>query len=311
MRNLENATFRRALGPLAPRAERLPAVARVPLDAFLHFSAGDGWAIASHIALSMLMSLFPFLIVVTALAGLLGSKSLADEAGRLLLETWPSQVATPIADEIQRVATSTRGGTLTIGVVLAVYFASSGVESLRIGLNRAYGAEETRSWWLLRIESIFYVLGSAIALLALAVLVVLGPLITDTATRYFAWFEPFQLIVTVMRFAVATVVLAVTLFAIHNWLPAGKRRFAETVPGVLVTLVLWLVAGAAFGRYLAAFADRYVLTYAGLASAMIALVFLYFSAVIFIYGGELNAAIERASPRPLAAPPPEPARHRP
>lgn len=294
MSDLENATFRRTLGPLASWAERLPAVVRVPLDAFLHFSSGDGWAIASHIALSALMSLFPFLIVVTALAGLLGSKSLADEAGRLLLETWPPEVATPIANEIQRVAASTRTGTLTLGVILAIYFASSGIESLRIGLNRAYGLEETRSWWVLRLESILYVLGSAIALLALAVLVVFGPLITDAAARYFSWFEPFQSIATIARFALATIVLGATLFAIHDWLPAGKRRIEEMVPGVVVTLALWLIAGAAFGRYLAAFADRYALTYAGLASAMIALVFLYFTAVIFIFGGEFNAAIVRA-----------------
>lgn len=297
MSDMENATFRRTLGPYASWAERLPTVLRIPLDAFLHFNAGDGWAIASHIALTTLMSLFPFLIVVTALAGILGSKRLADEAGRLLLDVWPEQVATPIANEIHRVAASAQGGVLTIGVVLAVFFASSGIESLRIGLNRAYGVEETRSWWLLRLESIFYMLGSAVALLALAVLVVFGPLITEAATRSLAWFEPFLSVITIVRFSVATIVLALTLFAIHNWLPAGRRFFAETVPGVLVTLVLWLFAGAAFGRYLAAFSDRYVLTYAGLASVMIALAFLYFTAVIFIYGGELNAAIGRAFPK--------------
>jgi membrane protein len=61
-----------------------------------------------------------------------------------------------------------------------------------------------------------------------------------------------------------------------------------------VTIVLWVIGGAAFGLYLAQYANRYVTTYAGLASAMIALVFLYLSAAIFIYGGELNAAILRA-----------------
>ena len=78
-RNSNDAVFRRVLGPLAPGAERLPYVFRIPLDAFLRFNEGDGWAIASHIALSTLMSLFPFLIIVTALAGLFGSKDLADE----------------------------------------------------------------------------------------------------------------------------------------------------------------------------------------------------------------------------------------
>ncbi len=297
-RNSNDPAFR-ALGRLAPWARRLPRVFRIPLDAFLRFNEGDGWAISSHIALSTLTSLFPFLIVVTALAGLFGSRQLADEVRRILLDAWPAEVANPIANDLQKVATTAQGGVLTIGTVLTTYFASTGVQSLRIGLNRAYGVRETRVWWLLRIESILYVIGSAIALLALAVFVVFGPLIVEAATRYFAWVEQFAAIVTVARFAVAAVVLAMTLLMVHYWLPAGRRRFAEIVPGVLVTLALWLVAGAAFGRYLAAFADRYAVTYAGLSSAMIALVFLYFSAGIFIYGGELNAAIARArSPGP-------------
>lgn len=297
-RNSNDAVFRRALGRLAPRAERLPDAFRIPLDAFLRFNEGDGWAIASHIALSTLMSLFPFLIVVTALAGLFGSRSLADEVRHILLDAWPEEVATPIANDLQKVATNTQGGTLSVGIVLATYFASSGIESLRIGLNRAYRVTETRGWWRLRLESVLYVIGSAIALLAFSVLVVFGPLIVAAATHYLAWFEQFALIVTVARFTVATVVLAMTLFIVHYWLPAGSRRFVEIVPGVVVTLALWLVAGAAFGRYLATFADRYALTYAGLSSAMIALVFLYFSAGIFIYGGELNAAIARARRSP-------------
>ena len=57
---------------------------------------------------------------------------------------------------------------------------------------------------------------------------------------------------------------------------------------------LWLVFGIAFGRYLTEFARNYVSTYAGLASVMIAVVFLYTVAAIFIFGGELNAALMRA-----------------
>ena len=221
-RNYNDPVFRRALGPWAPWAERLPSVFRVPLEAFLRFNEGDGWAIASHIALSTLMSLFPFLIVVTALAGLFGSKDLADEARHILLDVWPKEVATPIANDLQRVATSTQGSVLTVGMVLTIYFASSGIESLRIGLNRAYGVSETRVWWVLRLESVLYVIASAIALLALSVLVVFGPLIVEAATRYLAWLEQFTLIVTVAQFAIATVVLAVTLLMVHYWLPAGS-----------------------------------------------------------------------------------------
>lgn len=269
--------------------------ARNSAAAFRHFIDDDGWAIASHIALSTLMAMFPFLIVVTALAGFFfGSKELADEAARILLEAWPKQVAAPIALDVTGVLTSTRGDILTLGVLFALYFASSGVEGLRIGLNRAYGVKELRAWWLLRIESIIYVLVGAVAILAFSFLVVLAPLILAKLVLYVPALERFGDLITFARYAVAVAVLVVALMIVHLWLPAGRRRFTEIAPGIVATLVLWLISGAAFGRYLASYAFAYVSMYAGLASAMIALVFLYVCASIFIYGGELNSVISRA-----------------
>jgi membrane protein len=267
---------------------------RAALDAYYGFNANDGWALASHIALSTLMALFPFLIVVTALAAsFLGSKQLADEAARILLETWPREVADPIASEMRNVLTTTRGDVLTIGVAFAIFFASSGVESLRIALNRAYSMTEQRNWLLLRIESILYVLVGAVGLLALAFLIVLAPLAFATASKYAPWLVEVEWNFTVARYGVATLVLIIALVVAHKWLPAGRRRFREIRTGILATLVLWLASGIVFGRYLAEFASTYVSYYAGLASAMIALVFLYLTASIFVYGGELNAALAR------------------
>jgi membrane protein len=102
-------------------------VFHVGMDAFYTFLADDGWAIASHIALSTLMAMFPFLIVLTSLAGFFGSQELADQAAALLLQTWPRQVADTLSGQIHDVLTTTRGDVLTIGAVLAVYFASNGV----------------------------------------------------------------------------------------------------------------------------------------------------------------------------------------
>ena len=275
-----------------------PHPARIALDAYYRFIADDGWAIASHIALSALMALFPFLIVVTSLAAsALGSKALADEVAKLLLEAWPEEVAGPIANEIHKVLTTTRGDVLTVGVALAVYFASSGIESLRIGLNRAYGMMETRNWFLLRLESIGYVLIAALALLALAFLIVLGPLLFATALKYAPYLAPLEWNFTVARYAVTSTVLVVALLIAHKWLPAGQRRFVDILPGIVATLLLWLASAVMFGRYLAEFAYTYVTYYAGLASVMIARVFLYWTASIFVFGGELNAAIGRARDR--------------
>ena len=183
---------------------------------------------------------------------------------------------------------------LTFGVLFALYFASSGVESLRVGLNRAYDMTEPRPWWRLRIKSIAYVLIGAVALLAFAFLVVLAPLIWEKLLLYVPTLAPLSGMITFARYAVAASVLVIALTILHGWLPAGRRSFVEIAPGIIATLSLWLVSGAAFGRYLADYAFAYVTMYAGLASAMIALVFLYVCASIFIFGGELNSAIRNA-----------------
>ena len=267
------------------------------LDAYDRFLADDGWAIASHIALSTLTSLFPFLIFATALGGFFGSKELADQAAEILLDSWPQGVARPIAAEIHNVLTQSRGGLLTIGVVLALYFSSSGIEALRVGLNRAYSEKEMRAWYVLRLESLGYVLVGAFALLALALLVVLAPLafaaIAELAPRLAPLWEGLAL----ARFGVTTLALLAALVIAHKWLPAGKRSFRQIWPGVVFTLALSFLFAFAFGRYLEQFARNYVTTYAGLASVMIALLFLYALASIFVYGGELNAAIRRAHAR--------------
>jgi len=272
------------------------SVPHIVLDALRQFLADDGWAIASHIALSTLMAMFPFLIVVTSLAGFFfGSKELADEAGRILLEAWPKEVAGPIALDVTRVLTNTRADVLTFGSLFALYFASSGVESLRIGLNRAYDMTEARPWWLLRLESIGYVLVGAIAILAFSFLVVLAPFIWSRLVSYVPRLEPLGSLITFARYAVAIAVLAIALAIVHSWLPAGRRSLREIAPGILTTLLLWMIGGAIFGRYLASYAFAYVSMYAGLASAMIALVFLYVCASIFLVGGELNSSIAKTN----------------
>lgn len=266
----------------------------IVMDAVWTFVADDGWAIASHIALSILMSLFPFLIFVTALAAFLDLRPLANETIQLLLDTWPDVVAEPIAREIYNVVNHVRTDLLTFGVAFAIYFSSNGVESLRIGLNRAYGMREQRAWYRLRVESILYVMVGALGMLALSFLVVLGPLLWRIVETNLPAFRHLSHAVTLARYGATSIVLIIGLVVAHKWLPAGSRSIREIAPGIVLTLLLWLGAAGSFGFYLSEFQANYRTTYAGLASVMIALVFLYLTATIFLFGGEFNAAMNRA-----------------
>jgi membrane protein len=279
-----------------PRLKTSYAVARI---AFSRFLLHDGWAIASHIALSVLMSLFPFLILVTALASFFGTGPLADEAADIILEAWPSEVGEPIANEVHRVLTEQRRDILTIGAAFALYFASSGVESLRVGLNRAYGLRETRPWWLTRLESIGFVVGGAFVMLGFAILVVLGPLVWRGVVYWLPKLEPFGWLIDFLRFGIATILIIAGLIIAHKLIPTGRRPWRRILPGAVVTLMLWIAGGVIFGRYLEAYPGAYASMYGGLATAMLTLVFLYILAAIFLYGGELNGTVIAAKKRRL------------
>ena len=182
--------------------------------------------------------------------------------------------------------------------MLALYFASSAVEALRVGLNRAYGLVEPRPWWLLRLQSLALVLLGSLALLALAFLVVLGPLIMAAVESFAPGLTKAHDMLTIARLGVAAFMLAASLLAAHLILPAHRLRLVDLLPGVALTFVASIVFGEAFGAYLSQFVRSYISMYAGLASAMIALVYLYWVALLFIFGGELNAAIMRDRVRP-------------
>ena len=131
--------------------------------------------------------------------------------------------------EIHNVLTQTRGGLLTIGVVLAIYFSSNGVEAIRVALNRAYEARDSRPWWRLRVESISYVLVGAFTLLTLALLVVLAPLIWNAALHFAPGLEPLNRAITLLRLTIASLVLLIALVLAHKFLPAGRRSFRDIV----------------------------------------------------------------------------------
>jgi len=265
---------------------------RIARDALSHFNDDDGWAMASHVAMAVLFAAFPFLIFATSLASFLGAGIVAGPAVDFIFETVPEVIAKPIANEVHSVLSVPRGDILTLGGLLALIFASNGVEALRVALNRAYRQKERRSFLFRRIQSLFFVLLATIALLAISLLLVLAPLAWKIVISYFPAAAELSGQVIVLRYAVVSLILITGLFASHLWLPAGERYFTVLWPGITLTIFASMIGSALFATYLEQFAT-YASTYAGLASGIIALLFLYLLAAFFIIGAEFNAAIGR------------------
>lgn len=269
------------------------SIRRIVYDAVGHFDRADGWALASHVALSSLLALFPFLIFATTLATFLGASEYSETAVQLVFDIWPENIASPIAREVANVLTVPRGGLLTVSAIAAAFFASNGVEALRIALNRAYRVNEKRHFIWLRAQSLIFVVMATAGLLVVSFLLIFAPLLINFAeeiVHWVPWFSDFRAPNDLLRIAIAILLLAIGLFVVHKWLPGGKRDSKSLLPGIVFTIVCWGIGASLFANYLESF-GTYVTTYAGLASIMIALVFLYIIAAIFILGAELNAAI--------------------
>jgi membrane protein len=276
----------------------LRTIYKVIYDAVFHFVEDDGFAMASHVALSTLLAVFPFLIFGTALASFLGASQFSSTAVHLIFDTWPEAIAKPLADQVVQVLTIPRGGLLTISVLAAAYFASNGVEALRISLNRAYRVPETRPWYFNRLASLGYVLIAVLIFAILSILLVAVPLALNYTRQWLPKLADIFDIVFSWRIYGTIFLLLAGLMILHLWLAAGRRRVLDVIPGVILTLVFWSIGALLFAYYLSTFAN-YTATYAGLASVMIVLIFLYMLAVIFIMGAEINAALMKFRVRRL------------
>ena len=258
---------------------------------FRHFNQSDGWAMSSHVALSLMLSLFPFLIFATALAGFLGNEIRTAEMVEFVFESWPDEIAAPIIREINNVLTNGNFGFLTFGIGLALLFASNGVEAVRVALNRAYRDDDDRSILVQRIQSVIFVIVGALLILVVSTLLVFVPnfpILSNNSAVIFKHIlesEP-------LRLTFALMILVLVLFACHYWLPVRRRPIAQIMPGISLTLLLWIISARLFSHYVAVIAD-YSTTYAGLAGIMTALIFLYLMAVVLIYGAEVNYELER------------------
>ena len=223
---------------------------RVTFDTLRHFSTDDGWALASHVALSGILALFPFLIFATSLASFLGASAFTDTAVHVVFDTWPEVIARPIAQEVRNVLNVQRGGLLTISVIAAAYFASNGIEALRIALNRAYRVVDTRSIIYCRLQSLGYVIVATVGIMAISFLLVLAPLAVRIASKWVPELDVLSGTIGFWRYCIASAVLIVGLLMvlINQGAVSKVASLFYLVPGVTA-----LMAYVLFGETLTLF----------------------------------------------------------
>lgn len=259
----------------------------------------EGLVLAGYIAFTAFLSLFPFLIFLAALAGFLGDRETADRFIEAMFEFMPDDVAETLAPAVGEVVGARHGGLLTFGILFTLWFASNGFEALRTGLNRAYGVSEQRAIWWLRLQSIAFVISGGLIILFLSLVVVLGPLVWRVLGPTVDQMLETRLVFGTARYVFAAVLLFGALIFLHRWLPNTRQALRRILPGVAATTVLWLLGAGLFAWYVGHLTD-YSVYYGSLGGVAITLMFFYVSAIIFIFGAEINAVWREETGRQAA-----------
>ena len=253
------------------------------------FSADSMTTYAAALAYRIVFSLFPFLLFLVALLAFLQIPDLfawmREQASLVVPSDAMGQVNTVI-DELQ----TPRGGLVSIGILLALWSASVGVMSLIEALNVAYDVAERRPTWRLYLLSVVYTVGLAVLLIGAAVLMVLGPQAAGWVASQLGMGDAFVAIWTWVRWPIAVVLLMLTVSIVYYAGPNIRQRFRFITPGAVLAVVIWIAASVAFGLYVRNFAN-YNATYGSIGAIVILMFYFYLSAVVLLFGAEVNSVI--------------------
>jgi membrane protein len=257
---------------------------------FKAFLADDAMGLSAQVAFSSLLAFFPSVIFLVGLTDLAGAY---DALRDFLAPVAPGAVL----DTVDTMQSDTSKGTSVIAFVVgaagALWAASGAMGAVIKAVNRAYDRVETRPFWLTRLIGVVLVCLMGLVLAALLLLIVFGgPLGTAIADKG-GLGGAFELIWGIFRWPIAFVAILILFALVYALAPnVDPRSWKWITPGSLVGSIGWLVLSGLFALY-TSFSDSYSKTYGALASGIILLLWLNYSAFALLFGAELNSELDK------------------
>ncbi|PHP26744.1 YihY/virulence factor BrkB family protein [Limimaricola cinnabarinus] len=248
--------------------------------------------IAAGCAFYGLLAIFPGIVAAMAIAGLFFDPSTVVNQLQSLSAFLPQQAAEIVLGQAQEVAGSEQGGlglAAVFGILVAIYSASKGVQSLMEGLNVAFEAEETRGLIAFNVQKLLLTLGMILGFLLIIAVAALLPVVLGILPLG----QTTELIINIVRWPILLVFVALGLAILYRYGPdRGDKKWRWITPGAGLACLLWLVGSVAFAFYVRNFGG-YNETFGALGGVIVLLMWLWLSAFIVLMGAEFDSEMER------------------
>ncbi len=253
-------------------------------------------SLAAETAYYFFFSLFPLLLFLTPMLGLVGN-------GRELMESLLSRMtATLPADAlslirrtlIEIIDASGNAGVMSVGALIAGWSGSNIFGSLMTALNVAYDVSETRPWWRRQVLRLTCLLLAGAVVLASTFVFLNGEVLARWATRSLQLGGAGTTLWIITQSLLAFVLVAALCAALFRLLPNVSQRWPHVIIAALATTLLWVLATILFRVYVQNF-GAYNTTYGTIGGVIALLTWMYYTMFVFLAGGELASELHHGS----------------
>jgi membrane protein len=257
---------------------------------------------AAQLSYYALLALFPALIFLTALMGLFSVQSFMPELMSYLRNVLPADALSMVQRFLTQVAEGSGANILSLGALGALWASSSGVTAIMDALNVVFGVkEDRRPFWRVRLTAIVLTTGLAGFVIMSLALVLYGPTIGRWIADLMGFDVVFTWIWNVLQWPVIATLMLIVVAAIYHICPDRRhKRWRWVTPGSVFAVLMWLLVSLGFKAYVDNFGD-YNKVYGSIAGVIVLMLWFYWSGMVLLLGGEINAEIEKAAAEGKAA----------
>jgi len=259
-------------------------------------SNDDVFGDAAKLAYYFLLALFPLLIFLTSIIGLvLGpGTGLRHALFNYLSQVMPSAAFQLIDKTMLEVSNASGAGKISFGLLAALWAAASGVGAMMDSLNSAYDSDETRSWWKQRLVALVLTVALSVLIIGAVIVIFGGSKIAEHLGAHYGFSDAFVITWKILQWPIALAFMLLAFALIYYFAPDLNRKWKWITPGSVIGVVLWLLVSFAFKGYLHFF-NSYSKTYGSLGAVIVLMLWLYLTGAAVLVGGEINAEIENAA----------------
>jgi len=249
----------------------------------------DVTALGAQLAFFFLLALFPLLIFMVTLLPYLNLPK--EQLFSFLLTYAPEEVYSLIENTLDEVLDSRKGGLLSIGFLATIWSASNGMNALIKSLNRSYDIEETRPFFIARGISVIFTLLLILLFIIALILPIFGKQIGSILFSYLGYESGFLEVWGNIRWTIPPVMIFIVFMLLYWITPNRKLYIKSVIPGAIFATLGWILVSYAFSLYVSSFAN-YSATYGSIGGIIVLMMWLYFSGIILMVGGQINAVMQ-------------------